>query len=75
MTSKIPEIKLTLFRAGGAESAPPSTFLYLAPKLLYLINRRLSTFPIYLLGLRICKKNSFWIWGVRAPGSQSNTKI
>ncbi len=41
----------------GGEIRPPSTFLYLAQKPLYLINHRLSTFPIYLLGLRICKKN------------------
>ena len=62
-TSILPDsngfLALSLFRAGGAESAPPSTFLYLAQKPLYLINRRLSTFPIYLLGLRICKKNRF----------------
>ena len=53
------KILLTLFREGGTESAPPSTFLYLAQKTLYLINRRSSTFPVYLLGLRICKKNRF----------------
>ena len=46
---------LTLFRAGG-RNPPPSTFLYLAQKPLYFINGHLSTFPIYLLGLRICKK-------------------
>ena len=46
-------------RGRGGGFRPPSTFLYLAQKPLYLINRRLSTFPIYLLGLRICKKNCF----------------
>ena len=68
------DINLILVRK-GAESAPPSTFLCLAQNPLYLTNRRVSTFPIYLLGLRICKKKSFWIWGVCAPGSRSNAKI
>ena len=45
----------TLFRAEGEgeeRNRPPSTFLYLAQTPLYFMNRHLSTFPIYLLGLR-----------------------
>ena len=41
----------------GALRASCGSFLYLVQKPLYLINHRLSTFLIYLLGLRICKKN------------------
>ena len=59
----------------GGIRLPPSKFLCLAQKPLYLTNRCLSTFPIHVSGLRLCTKKPFCIWGVRAPGSQSNAKI
>ena len=70
----IPYFFFNPIRGRGGGIRPPSTFLYLAQKALYLINPCLPTFPIYLLGLWICKKNSFWIWDMSAPGSRSNTK-
>ena len=66
LSLQIIHIVLTLFRAGGLSDPPLlDIFLYLAQKPLYLINPRLSTFPVYLLGLRICKKNRLR-YGVRA---------